>query len=302
MKVLFCISDGIGNVFQALPVVSTLERTHGWDFSFLFCGTNYPLTSRVLGRPVMKLGTVTESDIRGFDGIIATGKAWDKINDHFIGLDALLINDPASQYLRQVKKWTRSEVDWRLDIARSLGCEEMIYDYALSVQDPDKRYDVVIANGYNLNGNDKDKWHIKQYARWADVVKILKNDIPDIKIASLGTDHAKEYVAGTESLIGLPIEQSLEHVKASKVLLCNDTGLYHASQLLGTKAIVFFSFTDQIKGFDKRFHKSADKVSLELPCMYQCFKQRKVHQCKNHICRYYDPADIVDRALREIKR
>ena len=301
MKVLFAVSDGIGNIIECLPVVSTLEKSKGWDISFLMCDPSHMIPGSVLQRPTYTMsGIIPEGIESAFEGIIATGKAWDKLYDyhgsHINHVEHLLLNDPDTQRLKDVEKWARSEVDWRLDMARELGIDDadIKYRYHLNTTTA-PTYNVVICDGYNHN-NTCQCWDVKSYPRWDEVAGGLHDHHRAMGICSVGIEG--ENVANTVDETGRSLDESLGIIRNAEIVLSNDTGMYHAAALLGTTCVAVFTFTSVVKNHDKRFHRGCHVVKKHLKCQADCYETGHVRHCeKGHECQDIEPQRIINKVM-----
>jgi hypothetical protein len=130
----------------------------------------------------------------------------------------------------------------------------------LNIQEGVGNVDVVICNGFSKQ--DVKRWEAKSWLYYEELAKMLMN--AGFLVGSIGSQ--EEYVEGTLDLTGLSFEESLGIIKASKLLISNDTGVYHASNLVGSQNLALFTFTDPVKNYDERFHIYSDILRLDLEC------------------------------------
>jgi ADP-heptose:LPS heptosyltransferase len=184
-------------------------------------------------------------------------------------------------------------------MARDLGVppDQFIWEGKCIFEIVNKSYDVVLMDGYNPNGSAN--WSIKSYPYYSEVVKLLKN--AGLSVCSIGK--SQEYVPGTMNETGRSLLSSFGLIRNSKVLLCNDTGMYHAANALDTKNVAIFTATSTIKNYDKRFHKYANLVYKDdLVCRSCQAQQRWRKDCEDWGCREIDPKVVFNTVMETIKR
>src|SRR5688572_27459210 len=123
-----------------------------------------------------------------------------------------------------------------------------------SFEESDEVFDIIIANGYNKTKNLTD-WIVKTYPHFPQVLKAL----PNLKIASVGLPD--EYIHGTINRTGIGLQKTFGLLKNARLVMANDTGLYHAAAALGTPTLVLFTMTDTHKNYDPVFHSSAQIIT-----------------------------------------
>ena len=80
-------------------------------------------------------------------------------------------------------------------------------------------------------------------------------------------------------MTGKPLEETLGILAQTRVLVSNDSGLYHCACALGVPVVVLFTFTSVIKNFDKRFHRTACVVGAALDCRKDCHAEGRWRKC-----------------------
>jgi len=290
-KLVFVSGEGVGNCVQTIPVIRTLKEVLGYtiDYYHAFGGYNIPkifpyVDQWFVGNQIQQINP------KDYIGIVST--FWTR---NHLNVGPLL-------YMKLLNKivplrMDRSEIDVYMQIARDLGAkeEDLIWhgncDYSI---DENSRFDVVIANGYNRHGSAN--WSIKEYPYYEVVVAILKER--GYSVGCIGA--TDEYVNGTVNRTGLPLKQSFGIIKQSKLLISNDSGMYHAANALETKNIVIFTATSVEKNFEGRFHKfSTIIVRDDLKCR-PCQGGHGWKKCSDWKCREINPEYIVERAVEKL--
>ena len=290
-RIIFLHAEGIGNVVQAFPCIRTLTEVLGYkvDFCHLFGSFNIPKEIIPYINKFLHISDLSTIDVSQYDGKVAT--AW--VSNYLTAGN--LSKLPLLSKIYSIKMDV-SEVDTYMNIARDLGAkEELLWEATLNIKPSNKKYDVVIANGYNTIGSAN--WVIKSYPYYKEVAKILFDN--NLKVASIG--NGTEYVKGTINETGLSLIDSIKIIKGSKCLLSNDTGSYHLSNLVGIKNFVIFTATSIKKNYDKRFHKYSNLIYRDdLKCR-PCQASRLWNTtCKKWECRNISPEFIVKKILKDL--
>ena len=288
-RIIFLTGEGIGNVIQTFPTLRTLKEVSGFevDFCHLF-GTysvdslHVPYVNRVLTSSELSL--INPDNYVGKVSTIWTSNYLSAGNLHKIPL--LTKISPLST--------DRSEVDTYLDIARYLGAkeEQLLWEAYCNVKPAKKKYDVVIANGYNRYGSSK--WEVKSYPYYIKLVKILKD--AGYSVASVGS--RLEYIKGTEDETGLDLfgeYSTASIIKASKCFVSNDTGTYHLANFIKQPNIVIFTATSEVKNYDPKFHKYSKILCRDDLVCRPCQKNRLwINKCNDWECRKILPELVFE--------
>jgi len=279
-KILFCTGEGIGNVLQCLPVLRTLKETLGYtvDMWHAFGGFKIPDTIFPYVNAQFTGAGINLSIINEYEGLVST--FWTRNHIKSIPLKLLA---PIKEL-----RMDRSEVDIYLDIARDLGAkeEDIRWTGECNYNKKEESYDVVIADG--CNKGQAAQWEIKSYPHYEEVVKILKEK--DYSVASIGMPN--EYVKGTVDRTGLRLLESGGIIKSAKVLLSNDSGMYHYANTLGTTTVVIFTATSIEKNYDERFHVYTTILCEDLECR-PCQAGRGWKNCDGWMCQDIDPVSVA---------
>lgn len=288
-KLLFCTGEGIGNIIQTIPVLRTLKEVLNYEIHFFKIFGAYSVPKNIF--PYVDKW-FDKKDISNINPHDYHGKVLTWWVRNYPGINYLssipLLNTPVPF------SYTRSEVDCYMQIARDLGAkeEDLIWHGNCNYNKTDEKYDIVIHNGYK-----KDRafdWSVKSYSHYEKVVNILKKDF---NICSVGSED--EYIKNTINKTGLKLLDTLGIIKNSKLLLSNDSGLYHCANALEAKNVVIFTATSIIKNYDKRFHKYSTIMGRDdLECR-PCQGNSKFRNCKERWCRDINP-EIVVAKIKEI--
>jgi hypothetical protein len=145
---------------------------------------------------------------------------------------------------------------------RKVGCEypkDTDRTGFCGYQDTGDVFDIVLCNGYQKGKNATD-WAVKSWPHWAAVIKHFGH----LQIASVGLPD--EYLPGTHDCTGIGLLETLGLIRRAKLVVANDTGLYHAACVFGVPVVVLFTMTDRDKNYDPVFHQSAVPLCTDLPC------------------------------------
>lgn len=296
-NILFVISDGLGNMVQALPALAFAKKKRPNDKFYVWCGFSH-FSNAVF--PLFKENCeevfTSSKDFcpKNFQGqmLMALAK-----RHRITGLR--VISDDSFKLVGK-----KSEVEWNLRCVDHDYTDDDVgdiggaLDYVKSAKNVP---DILIHNGYNKATNDLNElWIAKSYSQWGKVARILKNK--GLTVGSIGSKD--EYVRGTVNLTDTSIYKTMSLLKGCKVFLSNDTGTYHLANALKVPNIVVFTFTCNCKNYDKRFHKYSTlirRTDLECsPCQVVPDGGRKWienrEKCK-WVCREIDPRVVVESVL-----
>jgi len=290
-RIIFCTAEGLGNVVQTFPAVRTIKEVLGYDVDFWHAFGNYKIPNInphvgkwFVGGQIARLNPneyVSKVSTKWTAGHLNTGP-----------LSRLILYAYISDLLIPIK---RSEVDVYMDIARGLGAAEddLLWHSGCLYKQVEEEYDLVIHDGYNKHGLRTDLWNLKSYPYYKEVVSLLS----DLKICSVGTPD--EWIEGTVNKTGIDLLSTLGTIKKSKMLLGNDSGLYHCANALGVKNIVIFTYTSTVKNYDKRFHLYSTILQQEgLDCL-SCQNTPRFKTCETRECREIPPEVVAD-AVKEM--
>lgn len=283
-RILFMTGEGIGNVIQTIPVIRTLKEALGYtvDFWHVFGSFNIPKLIPYVDN------WFTGANIQGINLSDYKGKVstlWTQTHQKQILLPLLNKIQPLSMY--------HSEVDTYMDIARDLGAKEkdLIWHGDCNYNLSNEYFDIVLNNGYNPHGAAN--WKIKSYPYYAELAELLKQR--GFTVCSIGTK--SDYIENTVNRTGLSLLNSLGVVKSSKLLICNDSGMYHCANALNQDNIVIFTATSIEKNHDRRFHSYSTLIFRDdLPCRPCQATHRWNKDCKTWDCRNIKPEYIAEMA------
>lgn len=287
-KLLFLSAEGIGNCCQLIPCLRTIKEVLGYNIDYYHVFGNFFIPKVIPYVNGWCVGNqASHINPNNYIGVVST--YWTQRHVKLflnIGMKLLAGIYPLSMDI--------SEVDTYMQIARDLGAkeEDLIWHGNCLYNKVDRQYDIVVANGYNPHGSAD--WSIKSYPYYEKVVELLNKKY---KICSIGS--RQEYVKGTYDETGLSLLDSLGVIKNSKLLISNDSGMYHCANALEIPNIVIFTATSIKKNFDLRFHKYSTVIKRnDLKCQ-PCQGNRGWKNCKTWKCRKIDPQIIIS-AVEEI--
>lgn len=164
--------------------------------------------------------------------------------------------------------------------------------------DPGESFDVVFADGWNKRSNLTD-WAAKSYPHWHQVADGLPSCTTR---ASIGLP--SEHVAGTIDRTGIGLGKSLGLIQRARVVVCNDTGFFHAACAMGKPTVAVFTFTDTAKNVDPVFHRTARIITTRLDCQ-PCQLRSPLYWVRARAtcgwaCRNVHPGNIIDAILEAL--
>lgn len=273
MRILFVISEGIGNVAQTVPLYLAIKEKHDVDVAYL---KQYP-TDNIESMRFFPSEELTEVMPWELDQI---SNDYDRVIQPPFGgnIDSFLETD--SEFARNMKILDYLEI--KKDIKRDFIMEQSQY-----------KGDVVIHNGCQKG------WERKLYPYWGDVVQILINQ--GLKVTSIGA--AGEYIPGTHNATGHSIRKTVGTIFNHRAYLGTDTGTYHLAALMDKPGAVVFTATSREKNWDKDFHHTISKIHTWLPCQpcqqWYHFKP-EYGECKQHLCQQVDPRIVAQTILHTL--
>jgi len=259
-KILFVVGEGIGNQIQTIPALIYCKNKFACEVDI--CNT------------IRTCADLTEIIFKGLAEKILKPSEVVRENYHGQVLTALLQNSPVSG-LRVLNSRPKEGEISLSEIELNMKCigEDFedadflefggAFDYIPEMKDVP---DVLICNGYcKVNDAARNRWKAKSYPYYSQVAEDLS--LAGLTVGSIGLK--EEHVKGTIDFTELTLEQTIAAIKGAKLVLCNDTGIYHLANMVGTNNVVVFTFTNTLKNFDKRFHKHTTIIdrSAELACV-----------------------------------
>lgn len=282
MRLLLVHGEGLGNIIEILPLIKTLKNA-GHEVDLAISNASFPVPKELfVGQKVYLPGETVTGD--GYDGKIVT--IWGKINGANIAPGLRILNHLG----RQAMRMDQSEVEVYLNIARELGCFNSDFDCRdmIGYRPTEEKYDVVIANGYNWK--NADVWRAKGYNQYPEVARLLLSK--GITVCSVGAK--QEYIPETVDKTGMELVDTLGLVANAKVVVSNDSGIYHCACGMGKKAVVLFTFTSVVKNRDSNFHRTAMVLGRDFKCRVDCHERNRWLACPyGHECQNIPVEDVV---------
>lgn len=295
MKVFFLVGSGIGNQVETIPAFNLAKKKYK-DIVVVNTEPYNIEATKVLFKNLAPVYDVKDVDPKGAGLRIGTFFCFKS-----------LPNIPRAFNGNPVRG--KSETEFNM-MATGLPYEDSDFadcgDCLGYIEAKGNSPDVILHDGYNkkLCGKmGKEKWMAKSYLHWSRVAEKLKEK--GYRVGSIGS--ADEYIPGTEDYTGLKLEESLSVIKGAQVVLCNDTGTFHLCNVMRKENIVVFTFTDDDKNFDKRFHKYSTLVRSDVECS-PCQSKGKHYWYHNKPncnweCRgAVNPSDLVEMAVKKMRR
>jgi len=287
-NVLLLVGEGIGNILQEMILVPTLRRIYK-EVDVFIAKQNFPIER--LFKNVKIYTDPKELNLKKYKGKLET--LWGKHKE----INLPVLNDRHKQDINILLEEGKSEIQSSVEVARDLGLDQndIIYDLD-SIINIDKKttekFDIVLANC----ANDFNKWNCKRYLHWKELSAILSKRYT---ICSIGSK--KEYILGTIDKTGLTIDKTAKVIKKSRLVITNDSGIYHLCNVLKVPNIVIFTNTSIDKNYDERFHRYSHLI-------YKPFKERsrcqtdvidKVQEIEN---RNIPPQWIINKAVNILSK
>jgi hypothetical protein len=297
-RTIYVVGEGVGNIIQTLPTLGTVQKALGRQPHILLAKPSFQIPKEFFtSSMVFTLDEFTENRAQNYVGKIMT--IWGSI--HAKGHEVLDTLPTLNDVSRQQMRLDTSEVRVYLNAAEDLGLGEAQFEYNvrhLMRVIGTRQYDVVLANGYNYK-NVADKWEAKSYPYYEEVAARLKE--MGLSVCSVGAPH--EYIEGTANETNLPLTETAGLVCRARLVISNDSGVYHLAAALQTPTIVLFTFTSVIKNHDPLFHRTATVLKKDLLCQRDCHQvQRwKKEEPENWFCREIPVEQVMKLAIDKLE-
>lgn len=298
-RLLFLLGDGIGNQAQTVPAFLHAKKKYGCPIDVYNSIPRNTSSTLAMFHDIADNIFVNEERIRTkhYDGQILMYPFFQKPYPKM-----RVISQNVSHLM---KKQKNSEVDMNL---KALGAGSSkhhdfsscykIFDY---IEPKTEAPDIILHDGFSKVSNlARTTWLVKSYPHYSELAKILIDE--GFSVGSIGSHD--EYIEGTQKLTGLDFEFSLSYIKGCKLFISNDTGTYHLSNLLGKKNIVLFTASDNIKNYDRHFHRFSTIIQRDdlvcQPCHlkkeFNYWNKKGVREECGWECRNIDPKIILQKA------
>jgi len=298
-RILVVISHGIGNTINKTPMLQALREYYpnvrldvlldkrcvqvleGWD---------------ILDN-IYAYGTGIGAELRDLDYDIIINTVPSGLNINVIGLYKNTIT-AASKLLKDMH-----EVEVNMHIIKGLGIRGDIPNPYIQT----KKTDLEPGNYIGIcAGYIGDKFKIKNwgYKRYAELITLILEKQPDLKIMVFGTGKdnkifnylsASKIVANVAGRIintvdKYTLQESAYNLTLCKFLICNDTGLGHVASAAGVKTYTIFGPSNVTKNHP---YLKSHVISRELECQ-PCQYTNKWTKCKKLECLKIPPAEVYD--------
>jgi len=297
-KLLFLVGDGIGNQAQTVPAFLYCKARYKCDIDVYNSIPRNTDSTNVIFKSIATNIFVNEEQMnkKMYMGQILPYPFFQK---KYPKLEV-----KSSNVSNFMKKQKNSEVDMNLKAVGTGSSKHHDFGSCYKIFDwiePNASPDVILHNGYSkVSGLARKTWEVKRYPHYPTLVGLLKD--AGISVGSIGS--GEEYIEGTQNLTGLSFQDSLAHMKGCKLFIANDTGTYHLANLLAKKNIVLFTASDNIKNYDRHFHRYSTMICRDdLPCQPCHLKREFNHWNKKGVkeecgweCRNIDPNLILEKA------
>lgn len=270
--IYYQIAEGLGNIIQSTPAFNYLKKRE--EKIEIVCHEKFQQMARVVYKGKAEVAERKKKGIPIEKSIMVDGyNPVCKQSEVSMNLIKVGCGDPKAEDKRGFCGYTEYE----------------------------KSYDILLCDGYNKNCQIENAWQVKSYLHWEKLSRMLNKEY---RIASIGL--AQEYISGSINETGIGIERTLGLIRHCKLLVSNDTGLYHAANVFGVRNLVIFTMTDKGKNYDPDFHKHTTIVSKEVvcqPCQFTKSPNNQKHYWiyNKAYCGWVCRDIEVDRVYRKVK-
>lgn len=296
-RLLFLVGDGIGNQAQTVP-------------AFLYCKKRYKCPIDVYNS-IPRNTESTKIIFKKMADRIYVNEEKLNVKDYFGQIlmypffqkkyPKLAVKSYNSSNLMDKKHF--SEINMNLKAVGANSGKHYDFDACYKIFEWIKAKDspsIILHDGYSKASLEaRHKWEIKSYSYYKELADLLKDN--GYSVGSIGSK--EECISGTENLTGLSFQDSLAHMKGCDLFISNDTGTYHLANLLAKNNIVLFTASDNIKNYDKHFHRFSTIIQRDdLPCQpchlkynFGYWNEEGVKEKCGWECRNIDPNKVLDK-------
>ena len=301
-RYLYIISDGMGNQIEMIVPYLYVSKHYKIDVAYLPTTPTFQVSTLEFWRTVVKSNggelLVAEHNSRpywwtDYAGYFSCrGKEYD-------GIEAMAYNTSPHNG-NEVEQRNRIIPD---EEATKIMKKEIPIDW-LKMRGIEHKPNglILILNG----GTNNAFWIKRKYGRMDEVAEAMKEFG---KVACIGTPD--EYVQGTEDLTGLTTLEAMDTIANARLVINNDSGLFHFACVVGTPNVVVFTATSYVKDRHKIFHRFSEPVygshlsGCGNPCVEhepRWFHNQRWVECEDCECRYFDPKHVVTAAVKQLKK
>lgn len=301
-KLLFLVGDGVGNQAQTVPAFLYCKKKYNCEIDVYNSIPRNTDSTNIIFKSIASNIYVNEDKLnhKMYMGQILPYPFFQK------KYPKIVVKSTNVSSLMNTKK--HSEVDMNL---RSVGTGSSkyhdfgpcykIFDWINTKESPD----IILHNGFSkVSDLARQTWEVKSYPHYPKLVKLLKDY--GFTVGSIGSK--EEFIDGTQDLTGLNFEESLAYMKGCKLFISNDTGTYHLANLLAKKNIVLFTASDNIKNYDRNFHRFSTVVQRDdlgcQPCHlkyeFNYWNKKGIREKCGWECRNIDPNKILEKVRKII--
>lgn len=298
-RLLFLVGDGIGNQAQTVPAFLHAKRKYKCPIDVYNSIPRNTDSTITIFKDIADKIFVNEETIRTkhYDGQILMypffQKPYPKLK---------VISQNVSKLMNKKK---HSEIDMNL---RAVGSDSSkhhdfsdcykIFDW---IEAKHESPDIILHDGFSKVSNlAKRTWLVKSYPHYYELAQLLMG--AGYSVGTIGSHD--EHIKDTQQITGLDFTTSLAYIKGCKLFISNDTGTYHLANLLAKKNIVLFTASDNIKNYDRHFHRFSTMISRnDLDCQpchlkyeFNYWNKKGVKDKCGWECRNIDPEKIVKKA------
>jgi len=300
-KLLLMIGEGLGNIVQTLFLISNLEKYFNCKVDIFITKQNFSVID-IFDRSRRNVFlSLNRFDSRQYFGKIETlwgnlGSLNQRDKSILAAIPTLnkrnLISD-FKDYPDQISEF-RMNYKILLDLGMKeeeidLSCQEFI-DYFNSTLTDLGSFDVVLANTAK---DFSSFWGTKRWDQWEELAKLLNQN--KYKICSIGNN--QEYIKGTVDKTDYSLLQTIHVILKSKLVVTNESGIFHLANLLKKKNLVLWTFTSLEKNYDSLFHRYTTILKKECIKRQRCQFDGLFKKCQKE-CRNIPVEDVVDQTER----
>ena len=276
---LILAGEGYGNIIMATPLMSAISQM-GYETHVLVDG-NYPDAADLL-RGWEELADVHDNmaDVQRRIWDVVVGTVWRK------GFNGILAERRITPDLCDLRN--THEATANLTCAVQLGWDrpmpETHCECSISSWEPP----LVLCPGWG--GKNRRQWERKAWPRWAEFATHI-NHAP---LILGGKQDYQPWMQGLPHRLGYEIREVAGILKNTAAVVAIDNGLAHMAAALGTRTIVLFGGTSEVK--NRPLGRDVQVVTADIDCR-PCQMTEREQTCTDWRCMREITVDMVLEAI-----
>ena len=279
MRALICLSQGVGNVIMATPMIRAV-RELGYTVD-VFCNARCGASELLRGWDAVEDVYPTWDDLGLLSknySVVARG-AWCNLAWPPMPIKS---RDFVSPDILDMRLYHESAVN--MTVARKLGYDGPVPAPHCGYDDPPSSVTIsenacVVCPGYGSARSPA--WDRKLWPHWPELIDVLTQQGRPVAILGSDADRAVQIPNGMDLRGQLTLRQAAGVLKRADRVIAIDNGLAHMAAALGAPTTVLFGFTSPIK--NRPIGPNVTVLTAGLPCR-PCQMTAREQTCEEAVC------------------